>query len=203
MSSLAQRALLLLSGGLDSAALAALLRPRACLFVDYGQACSSAERAAARAVTAELGLLELEELAADCRTVGSGTLAGAGPLTISPSDEWWPFRNQLLLTLAGAWAVERGFEELVLGCVRTDSFHVDGREDFIEAIDGLMRMQEGGLRVSAPALAWSTEELLVRSEAKPGLLGWTHSCHRANLACGRCGGCQKRLSALRSLGVLA
>ncbi|MDP1807908.1 MAG: 7-cyano-7-deazaguanine synthase, partial [Acidimicrobiales bacterium] len=98
---------LLLSGGMDSAAIAAWRRPARCVFIDYGQRPAAGEERAAGAVTDALGLA-LTVVHADCSAVGAGALAARPPAAHSPSAEWWPFRNQLLVTLGGALAVRDG-----------------------------------------------------------------------------------------------
>ena len=82
---------------------------------------------------------------ADCSSLGSGDLCGTNSLPGAPTSDWWPFRNQLLITLAAMHAVRLGVKRLLLGTVRSDSFHVDGTERFMEAVDRVLRMQEGGI----------------------------------------------------------
>lgn len=188
--------LLLLSGGIDSAALAAWKRPDRCLFVDYGQAPAAGERRAARQVASALNL-PLDELHVDCSPVGSGLLAGGQsdrrPAGGQPSPEWWPFRNQLLVTLAAAHAVHVGAATVIAGSVAPDGQrHVDGTPAFYHQLDSLVAMQEGSVRVSAPAADLQPVDLLERSSVTDAVLGWTHSCHVDDLACGTCPGCVKR-----------
>lgn len=194
---------LLLSGGLDSTALAAWLRPDAALWVDYGQRPASGERRAAQAVAAQLGM-PFHAVTVDAGAIGLGLLnsdtsdgPGTDPL---PSPEWWPFRNQLIVTVAAAWAWPRGYVELLVGSVSTDGDrHADGTAAFFSALAGLLALQEGGMTVSAPAVAMTTEELVTASGAPDSLIAWAHSCHVADLACGRCPGCVKHERVLRGL----
>lgn len=193
---------LLLSGGMDSAALAAWRRPERCIFVDYGQRPAAGEERAATAVASALGL-GLTVVRADCSAVGAGALAGRQPVGLSPSEEWWPFRNQLLATLGGSVAVREGATALLIGTVSTDGRrHADGTPEFVEALDALMIAQEGCLRVLAPAIAMAPGELVTCSGISDKVLGWTHSCHRADSACGSCKGCWKRRATLDELGRL-
>jgi 7-cyano-7-deazaguanine synthase len=60
--------------------------------------------------------------------------------------------------------------------------------------------QEGHLRVVAPAIALSTVELIRLVAVPPGLLAWSHSCHKANIACGNCRGCNKYIESYGALG---
>lgn len=181
---------LLLSGGMDSIALAFWKRPELAFTVDYGQAPSSAEIAAARQICDELGIGH-HVIRVDCSSLGSGDMANTKPLDIAPVPEWWPFRNQLLLTLAGMRAVSLGVRILMVGSVASDGVHADGRAEFFSAINTLMRLQEGTIRVEAPALCMTTAELVERSGIPRSLLAWAHSCHVSPLACGACRGCVK------------
>ena len=92
---------LLLSGGMDSIALAFWKRPEIAITIDYGQRAAEAEVTAARQVARELGI-QHEVIAIDCTAIGSGDMAGSIALEIAPVPEWWPFRNQLLVTLYAA-----------------------------------------------------------------------------------------------------
>ena len=201
---------LLLSGGVDSAALAYALRPAYTLFVDYGQRPAVAESRAARAVAKELGL-EHAQVTVNLESVGAGLLHDGETRPGWPSPEWWPFRNQFLVTIAGAWLVGAldaldfsGSSPMVLtGTVASDgSRHRDGTEGFYTALDALMRCQEGGFGVAAPALRVSTERLVEDSGVTDAVLGWTHSCHTSRFPCGDCPGCFKRARVLGELGRL-
>jgi 7-cyano-7-deazaguanine synthase len=190
---------LLLSGGIDSAALAALLRPARALFIDYGQTPAPGEFRAARAVADHLGL-RLDALRVDCRAVGAGLLAGAEPAADAPSPEWWPFRNQLLGTLAAGWALRQGMTGVVFGTVASDGLrHHDGTSDFISALDALTASQEGSIRVEAPATGMTSAELVRASGVDQTLLGWTFSCHVAATPCTQCPGCAKQRDVLAEL----
>lgn len=196
-----QRRALLLSGGVDSAALAALLRPEAAFVIDYGQVCARAEVSAAEALAGQLGI-PLTIVRADCSAVGSGDLSARAALPdVSPSREWWPYRNQLLASLAAPAALAQGCTELIFGTVITDAFHADGRPEFFTALDALLRQQEGALGVSAPAAQWTSVELIQRAEVGLEVLGWTHSCHVSSVPCGVCRGCAKRFGVLAEAGL--
>lgn len=193
--------LLLLSGGLESSALAAWLKPPLALTIDYGQLPAAGEKWAAANVCRELNL-EHHVLTADCSAAGSGLLAGEASDAHAPVPEWWPYRNQLLATLAGAWGIGRGVTEILIGTVAGDSLHIDGRADFFSSLDQLMALQEGGLRVRAPAIGMSSNELITQSGVSNSIIGWTHSCHISKIACGSCPGCAKRRAVLIEAGRL-
>jgi 7-cyano-7-deazaguanine synthase len=195
-------AVLLFSGGLDSAAIAALTRPQFALFVDYGQRPAAGELAAATAIAARLSLV-LRTLTVDCSNVGSGLLSSDGVGVISPSPEWWPFRNQLLVTLGAAWCLLQSCRTVVMGSVAGDAErHIDGSAGFYARIDAVTAMQEGGIRVRAPALSQTTSQLVAEAGLSDSILALTHSCHRSPVACGQCPGCEKRRETLNALGRL-
>jgi len=191
--------LLLLSGGMDSIALAWGYRPDLTLTIDYGQRPAIGEERAAASVAAALGLRH-RVLHIDCSSLGSGDLAGTKPLAVAPEQEWWPFRNQLLLSLAAPIALQEGLRTILIGSVRSDSFHSDGKREFIDAMRALLQLQEGGLTVEAPALDESAAELCKRVQVPHEVLAWAHSCHTSEFACGWCRGCNKHRSTMRELG---
>ena len=193
------RVALLLSGGMDSVALAYWKRPEFAYTIDYGQLAAEGEIRAAAAVCEALGIHH-RILFADCREVGAGDMAGRPPSSLAPVSEWWPFRNQLLITLAGAAAISDGINDLLLGAVSTDSVHADGRPEFFERIAELMALQEGEIRVSAPAIAMTSVKLVSVSGVPISVLAWSHSCHVGSLACGQCRGCVKHANTMKCLG---
>ncbi|MCP1842135.1 7-cyano-7-deazaguanine synthase [Bradyrhizobium sp. USDA 4524] len=182
---------LLFSGGLDSSALAFWKRPDACLTVDYGQRPARGEMAAAAAICRELGLRH-EVLAIDLRALGAGSLAGAAPSALGAAEEFWPYRNQMLITMAGMRFLPQGLKEIMIGAVRTD-VHADGKSPFLRGIDRLMSLQEGAVSVTAPARALHPRRLLEVSGFPRSLVGLTFSCHVMEYACGQCRGCEKHL----------
>jgi 7-cyano-7-deazaguanine synthase len=192
--------LLLLSGGLDSSCVALRDRPAAALVVDYGQRPAAAEAAAAAVIAAwaDIPLLRLE---ADCAAVGAGLMGDGNVQLVAPSPEWWPFRNQLLVTLAASVAVQHGYDAVVVASVSTDAErHIDGSADFYAVLDRLVSMQEGNVRVMTPVISSTTDQLLASVELPDDILIAMHSCQVANVACGWCPGCLKRQDILRRAG---
>lgn len=196
-------AVLLLSGGLDSTALAALCRPGLCLVVDYGQRSAAGELRAARAVCRALDL-RVETLTLDLGGLGGGLLKNEEEIPGAPSPEWWPYRNQILVTAAASVALQAGLPQVLAGSVAGDGTrHIDGGPAFYQALDRVISMQEGGIRVFAPAISETSTELVRRSGLTEEVLGWTVSCHRASFPCGDCPGCWKRGQVLSELGLLS
>ncbi len=190
---------LLLSGGMDSLALAWWKHPDLAFTVDYGQLAAEGEIAAATAICKRLDLPH-QVLRIDCRTLGSGDMAGAEADTCAPASDWWPYRNQLLVTLVAMRAISLGITELWIGTVRSDSSHRDGTQEFVDSLSALMFCQEGRIQVHAPAMDLTTTELVLRSGISSDCLAWAHSCHKANVACGHCRGCNKYFEVFHELG---
>jgi 7-cyano-7-deazaguanine synthase len=190
---------LLLSGGMDSVAITYWKKPDVAFTVEYGQLSAEGEIRAAQKVSELLGIRHVL-IRNDCAALGSGDLAGTSPNTFAPASDWWPYRNQLLLTLVAMKAISLGVTDLMIGTVKSDTTHIDGRPEFVEAIDRLLAIQEGGLRVTAPAIALSSAELIRTSQIPIELLAWAHSCHRAEFACGDCRGCNKHRETIQELG---
>lgn len=189
---------LLLSGGMDSISVAYWKRPDIAITIDYGQRAAEAEITAAGQAAKEIGM-QHEVVTIDCRAIGSGDMAGSDAICVAPVPEWWPFRNQLLLTFAAARGIVLGVTELMTGSVSSDATHADGRPDFYNAMDSVTALQEGGIRVSAPALDMTTVELVHRSGVPREILAWAHSCHTGNLACGQCRGCVKHYQVTKEI----
>ncbi|MGV8041498.1 MAG: 7-cyano-7-deazaguanine synthase [Thermoanaerobaculaceae bacterium] len=193
---------LLLSGGIDSAAMLFWKRPTLAITIDYGQAAALAEIRASKYLCTSLGIPHAE-IQVDCRPVGAGLMAGTVHNTSANlNPEWWPFRNQLLITLGAAYAVGHGFQVLLIGTVKSDGGrHRDGSPEFLRTVDRLVRLQEGAIRVLAPGLRLSSAEVVRKSKIPRGLLLATHSCHVSQDACGRCPGCRKHSEVVAETGV--
>ncbi len=185
--------LLLFSGGLDSTALAHWLRPNVLFFVDYGQISAEGERRAATQIATELGL-PLDLRVTNCRSCGAGDMAGSVSLS-NEAPEFWPYRNQLLITIAAMAYASATPLTILIGTVRSDQVHPDGRPDFLDKMQGVLSSQ-GLAQIAAPALAMTSSELLEASDVSSATLAWSFSCHRGNQACGQCRGCQKHFEVM-------
>lgn len=192
---------ILLSGGMDSIALAFWKRPEIAITIDYGQTPASAEIQASRTISSLLNI-EHHVIHIDCRSLGSGDLINEEPVNDSPSSEWWPFRNQLLVTLAGMKAISLNVRELMLASVKSDGFHKDGTLEFYKRINQLMSYQEGSIEITSPSVELSTVELIAKSNIPKELLLWAFSCHKSNVACGNCRGCNKYYNTISQLGYI-
>ncbi len=191
--------LLLLSGGMDSIAIAYMVRPKFALTIDYGQRAAGAELRAAEAVSAELGISH-HTLSPDLRSLGSGDMAGTAAHELARVPEWWPFRNQMLVTLAAMKAVQLGASRILIGTLATDGAHLDGTRTFLAAMREVLQEQEGKIELAAPAIEMTATELIKASKVPGEVLAWAHSCHTADYACGECRGCVKHYRTLEALG---
>jgi 7-cyano-7-deazaguanine synthase len=191
---------LLLSGGMDSIAIAHWKRPSFAVTIDYGQRPAEAEIRAAAAACHDLNIGHTI-IRTDLSALGSGDMAGSPALAVASVPEWWPFRNQMLVTLAAMAMLPRGVRELMIGTLKTDAAHADGTEEFVFVLDALLKAQEGEMTLVAPAIAMTAVELVRVSGAPMELLAWAHSCHVSNYACGDCRGCRKHYETMAALGV--
>lgn len=213
------RAVVLLSGGLDSSTTLAIARQRgyAChaLSVRYGQR-HDAELAAARRIAEALGATEHKEIGIDLGAIGGSALTDdAIPVPDAPGDgipvTYVPARNTMLLALALGWAEVLGATDIYLGVNAVDySGYPDCRPAFVAAFEKLANLAtragvEGSrFRIHAPLLEWSKAEI-VREGMKLGVdYGLTVSCYSADeagRACGVCDACRLRRRGFEEAGV--
>jgi 7-cyano-7-deazaguanine synthase len=191
---------ILLSGGVDSICLAYGIKPEIAYTIDYGQTVAEREIYVSKYICDELNIKHVV-IKVDCKNLGSGSLANSESSNISPSKEWWPFRNQLLVTLASMQAVKDSVNEIYLASVKSDNFHKDGTKDFYKLINDLLFYQEGKIKVTCPTLEYYSHELVSKYNVPKNLITMAHSCHISNLACGKCSGCIKQLKVRYELDI--
>jgi len=184
---------LLFSGGIDSTCLAWAHRPDRLAFIDYGQIPAAGEKRACKAIAAELGI-PFDVHKADLLHFGSGAMAGTKSVEGS-KPEFWPYRNQMLITLAAMAYSSMNISQIMIGTVRTDNAHSDGRAAFIRAMQAVLKSQSS-IVLLAPAARQSTATLIRNSGVPLSVLGWTFSCHTGEWACGQCRGCVKHHAAM-------
>jgi 7-cyano-7-deazaguanine synthase len=190
---------LLFSGGLDSTALAWMLKPEKLVFFDYGQRAAEGEKRASDAIAAAVGI-GLEVRRVDMSAFGHGTMSLSGKSLASATEapEFWPYRNQMLITLAAMTYAADPITEILVGTVMGDDAHPDGSREFVAAIDRLVELQSG-VRIVAPAIYMTTLQLVRKAVVPQSLLGWTFSCHTGEWACGFCRGCNKHRQVIECL----
>ena len=206
----AARAIVLLSGGLDSATALAWARRQGfeayALTVDYGQRHSSELDAAAR-VAGALGAREHRIMRVDLAGIGGSALTDWSlPLPEETRAgipiSYVPARNSMLLALALAWAEVLAAYDLVIGVNAVDySGYPDCRPEFIHSFEALAALAtkagvEGArFRVHAPLIALSKAQI-IRTGVDLGVdYALTVSCYQADAegrACGRCDSCRLR-----------
>ena len=189
---------LLLSGGLDSIAMLYWKRPDIALTINYGQNCAEAEIRASEYACKELNIIHYV-LNIDCSALGSGDMSKQIPNKLSPNTDWWPFRNQLLLTFAAMYLIKYEVNKILIGSLKPDEQFKDGTSKFTELISNLTSFQEGAIIIDAPAINMTSSELIEVSKIPLSLLLCAHSCHTKNIACGYCRGCNKYLSIVDEL----
>jgi 7-cyano-7-deazaguanine synthase len=220
MTSKATRAVVLLSGGLDSATALAWARAQGfichALSVHYGQR-HDAELAAAARVAATLGALEHRVMRVDLAGIGGSALTDpsiAVPETVTTGIPvtYVPARNTLLLSLALAWAEVLGATDLVIGVNAVDySGYPDCRPEFIAEFARLARLAtKAGVdgaefRIHAPLLSLSKADIIAMGQGLGVDYATTVSCYQADeqgRACGRCDACRLRSEGFRQAGVV-
>jgi 7-cyano-7-deazaguanine synthase len=216
-----ERAVVLLSGGLDSSTALAMARAAGrechCLTVRYGQR-HGHELEAARRVAAHLGAAGHLVVGVDLAAIGGSALtADIGvpkdrPEAAEIPITYVPARNTVLLSVALGWAEVLPAREIWLGVSAVDySGYPDCRPEFVRAFQALADVAtraavERGERivVRAPLLAMSKAET-IRRGLELGLdYGLTHTCYDPapdGAACGRCDACRLRLRAFAELGL--
>lgn len=212
-------AVILLSGGLDSATVLAIARKAgyAChaLSLDYGQR-HNAELAAAARVAASLGAVEHRVLKLGLGDFGGSALTDASiAVPESPTAgipvTYVPARNTVMLALALAWAEVLGARDLFIGVNAVDySGYPDCRPEFIAAFEHMANLAtragvEGAqLRVHAPLQYLSKAQIIQRGIELGVDYVQTVSCYQADaegLACGRCDSCRLRREGFRAAGI--
>ena len=205
-----KRAIVLLSGGLDSATVLAIARSKGyesyALSVEYGQR-HRAELDAAKRVAAALGAREHRVMRVDLADIGGSALTDlrvAVPETPQPGipATYVPARNTLFLSLALGWAEVLGARDIFVGVNAVDySGYPDCRPTFIEAFERLAALAtkagvEGAqFHVHAPLIDMSKADI-IREGSRLGVdFGMTVSCYQADSegrACGKCDSCRLR-----------
>lgn len=221
----ASRAVVLLSGGLDSATAAALARREGCalygLTVRYGQV-HACEIEAARDIARALGFVRHIELDIDLRQFGGSALVGDGMIPDATDETpasgdagipvtYVPARNTVFLSLALAWAEVLDASRIVIGVNAVDySGYPDCRPEFIAAFDYLSTLAtKAGLEGHAPRIWAPLQQLskaaIIRAGLELGLdYGLTHSCYNPGPAgepCQRCDSCHLRARGFAEAGV--
>ena len=189
---------LLISGGIESTCLAWLLKPELAFTVDYGQVPAPTEISSSKDICAFLNIEHIV-LKAPIEFMRVGLMSRNSNTQDAKHPEFWPYRNQFILTCVMMAAYGRDVAEIMIGSVSGDSKFADGTGDFIVLMNRLSALQGEKPTISAPAIKMTSEQLLSAANPPAQLLGLTFSCHRANIPCGDCPGCNKNREVLAAL----
>lgn len=212
-------AVVLLSGGLDSATTLALAREQGfscyCLSVDYGQR-HAAELDAARRVAIAGGASQQRVMRVDLAGIGGSALTDPAiavpemPTSGIPVT-YVPARNTIMLSLALAWAEVLGSRDIFIGVNVLDaSGYPDCRPEFIDAYSALAALAtragvEGSpCRVHTPLIAMTKAQIILAGTRLKVDYAQTVSCYQADAAgsaCGRCDACRLRRAGFEAAGL--
>jgi 7-cyano-7-deazaguanine synthase len=213
------RAVVVLSGGMDSCVCAALACQQfgaadvGALHISYGQRTESREQRAFNDVCDRLRIARrmmvrnqaLAQIGASALTDDALTVPEAGaeigdqiPIT------YVPFRNAHFLSVAVSWAEVVGAEKIYIGAVQQDSSgYPDCRPEYYRAFNEVIRAgtKEGRIQIETPLIAMRKSEIVTRGLEVGAPLDLTWSCYsREDRACGVCESCALRLRAFEAAG---
>ena len=205
-----KKAVVLLSGGLDSATTLAIARNEGytchALSLDYGQRHRSELEAAQRVATA-LGASEHRTVRLDLTAFGGSALTDSGiAVPTAPAAgipiTYVPARNTIMLSLALAWAEVLGSRDIFIGANAVDySGYPDCRPEYLEAFEKMANLatksavEGSSVHIRAPLVALSKAEIIRCGMALGVDYRLTVSCYQAGddgSACGRCDSCRLR-----------
>lgn len=189
---------LLYSGGIDSTLLLHALSPDIAITIRYGQLAQDAEVKAAKHFASSLNIAH-ETIDVDFSKFGRGVMVGRKIGTEKIFEEFWPFRNQMLATVAGMHLFENSEVEILFGTLSHDGKFLDGTKEFYGNLSNLFEIQEGNIKISAPFLEKSIDCIIKKYKISPFILPACHSCHVAGVPCGECNGCRKNSEVLGRL----
>lgn len=216
-----KRAVVLLSGGLDSSTCLAIAREEGfdcyALSVEYGQR-HAAELTSSRRVATALGAIEHRLARVDLGQFGGSALTDAGiavPIGGVESGAipvtYVPARNTVMLSLSLAWAEVLGAGDIFIGVNAVDySGYPDCRPEFISAFENMANIAtkagvEGArLRIHAPLMSLGKAEIIRRGVELGVDYGLTVSCYQADpngRACGLCDACRLRRAGFEEAGI--
>ncbi len=208
-------AVVLFSGGQDSTTCLAWAQARYArvetITIDYGQR-HRIELAAAAVIAARAGVPQRVIPCDSFRALGGNSLTGdeavEGGVRAATQlpNTFVPGRNLIFLTLAAAYAYQRGISEIVTGVCQTDySGYPDCRETTMTALQASLRTgMEFPVTIHTPLMHLTKAQTvhLIRDLGKLELLAWTHTCYNGLVPpCGTCPACELRAKGFREAGV--
>ena len=218
---MAKKAVVLLSGGLDSATLLAMAASKGyelyALTIRYGQRhrqeidCARAQAKASQVAQHKIIKLELPDSRSSALT-NTAALPVAEPGEGIPAT-YVPARNTIFLSLALSWAEALGSADIFIGATAVDySGYPDCREAFIQAFEKLANVatkaavQDGkDFHIHAPLLDLGKHEIIKRGQELGVDFSLTSSCYdpdQQGCACGQCDSCSLRLKGFKNAGLV-
>jgi 7-cyano-7-deazaguanine synthase len=213
------RAVVLLSGGMDScvcAALAARDHQAAAVHISYGQRTEERERRCFENICDRLGIRDRLQVRNEAlRSIGGSALtdpsiavpethATGVSVSVSIPVTYVPFRNAHFLAAAVSWAEVLGADNVYIGAVEPDSSgYPDCRPEYYRAFNEVVKAgtKEGTIRVVTPLIAMHKAEIVRLGLELNAPFDLTWSCYqREDRACGVCDSCVLRLRAFREAG---
>jgi 7-cyano-7-deazaguanine synthase len=215
-----RKAVVLVSGGMDSAVTIAIAREQGyqvhALSVAYGQR-HSAELDASERVSRMLGAVEHKTVQVDLRTIGGSALTADIDVPLDQADgqgipvTYVPARNTIMLSIALGWAEVLGSTDIWCGVNAVDySGYPDCRPAFIEAFEQLANVatkagvEGAGIRIHAPLMRMSKADISREGQRLGIDFSETVSCYQADAqgrACGHCDACRLRAQGFHAAGL--
>jgi len=211
------RAIVLLSGGMDScvcAALAARDYEASALHVSYGQRTEERERRSFSAICERLGIKNRLVVRNEAlRAIGGSALTDENIAVPEAHDlgrdipvTYVPFRNAHFLSVAVSWAEVMGASKILIGAVEQDSSgYPDCRPVYYDAFNQVIAAgtKKGGIEVSTPLIAMRKAQIVRLGLELGAPFDLTWSCYsREDRACGVCDSCVLRLRAFQEAGAV-
>lgn len=215
-----KKAIILLSGGLDSATCLAIAKSQGyeayCMSFNYGQR-HNAELVSAANIAKTLGATEHRVVTIDLAAFGGSALTDAAiPVPVEGVEAgipvtYVPARNTVLLSYALAWSEVLGAEDIFIGVNAVDySGYPDCRPEFISAFQVMARLatkagvEGASLHIHAPLIFMTKAQIIQRGVALGVDYGMTVTCYKADeqgRACGECDACRLRRAGFEAAGV--
>ena len=216
------KSIILLSGGLDSATVAAIAKSQGfelyALSFDYGQR-HQIELESARKIAAQIGVKEHKIAKIDLRIFGGSALTADIDVPTSPSKNipitYVPARNTVFLSYALAYAEVVGAFDIFVGVNAVDySGYPDCRPDFIDTFEKLANLAtaagvegKGSFKIHTPLMKMGKAEIIKEGIRLGVDYSKTHSCYDPILkngvvkSCGKCDSCRLRLAGFEAIGI--
>jgi 7-cyano-7-deazaguanine synthase len=217
MSTTKQRAIVLLSGGMDScvcAALAVREHETAALHISYAQRTEEKERNSFESICNRLGIRRRLTVRNQALPAIGGSALTDPKIAVPQSGEighgipvtYVPFRNAHFLSVAVSWAEVLGAAKVYIGAVEPDSSgYPDCRPAYYRAFNEVIKLgtRDGGIEIVTPLIAMHKAQIVTLGLELGAPLDLTWSCYsREDRACGVCDSCVLRMRAFREAGAV-